>query len=104
MIGDSAFTVDNANNIGIKGKEYKWTGGLWELLTSKTVDRKKISEGDLKIFKSILELTKTHFEDYESGGNIQITRGHKLREIISKLFPLTRRRGVEVKTQQFMIY
>jgi hypothetical protein len=100
MIGDSAFTVDNASNIRINGKEYKGTSGLWELLTSQTVNRKKITEDDLKTYKSILELTNAHLEGYEPSGNIQITRGPKFREIISKLFPPTRRRGVEVKSRQ----
>jgi hypothetical protein len=105
MIGDSEFTVDNASNILINGKEYKGRNVLWELLSSKTIDRKKITKDELETYKSILELTKAHLEGYIHGGNIQITRGPKFREIISKLFSPTRSRGVEIKPrQQWMTY
>jgi hypothetical protein len=72
-------TLGVVSGLRVNGKECKGTSGLWELLTSEKVDRKNISEDDFKTYKSILELTKAHFEGYEAGGNIHITRGHKFR-------------------------
>jgi hypothetical protein len=40
--------VDPYSDITIKGREFKGTTGLWELLTRKNVDRKKITTDDLK--------------------------------------------------------
>ena len=56
--------VDTGSDITIKGKEFRGKTGLWELLTRKTVDRKKITTDDLKKYKEILELTNAHLSDY----------------------------------------
>ena len=47
-IGESTVLVDPDSDITIKGREFKGTTGLWELLTRKNVDRKKITTDDLK--------------------------------------------------------
>jgi len=47
-IGDSAVLVDPDSNITIKGREFRGTTGLWELLTRKNVDRKHVTTDDLK--------------------------------------------------------
>jgi len=94
-IGDSAVLVDPNSNITIKGREFKGTTGLWELLTRKNVDRKNVTTYDLKKYKKILALTNAHLISYQPGGDIQITRGAKYREFIAPLFSHTRRRGVE---------
>jgi len=47
-MGDSTVLVDTDSDITIKGKEFSGPTGLWELLTSKTVDRRKITTHDLK--------------------------------------------------------
>jgi len=47
-IGESTVLVDPYSDITIKGREFKGTTGLWELLTRKNVDRKKITTDDLK--------------------------------------------------------
>jgi hypothetical protein len=54
----------------------------------------------MKTYKSILQLTNAHLEGYEPSGNIQITKGSKFIEVISKLFPQTRRRGLEKQLRQ----
>ena len=87
--------VDPNSDITIKGREFRGTTGLWELLTRKNVDRKKITTYDLKKYKKILELTNAHLISYQPCGDIQITRGAKYRVIIASLFSNTRRRGVE---------
>jgi hypothetical protein len=105
MIGDSTLTVGKQSDINIRGKNFKGTQGLWELLTRKNVDRKLITPDDLKTYKMILQMTNAHLEGYEPGGNIQITRGSKFSKVISRLFPQNRRRGVEVELQhQWMKY
>jgi len=75
--------VDTDSDITIKGKEFRGSTGLWELLTSKSVDRRKITTHDLKKYKKILELTNAHLTDYRPGADIQITRGSKYREVIA---------------------
>jgi len=47
---------------------------LWELLTSKTMHRRKITTYDVKKYKKILELANAHLTDYRPGADIQITR------------------------------
>ena len=39
MIGDSTLFVDNSSDISIKGRHFKGTRWLWELLTRKNVNR-----------------------------------------------------------------
>ena len=52
-IGDSAVLVDTDSDITIRGKEFRGITGLWELLTRKSVDRRKITTDDLKKCKKI---------------------------------------------------
>jgi hypothetical protein len=54
----------------------------------------------MKAYKNILELTNAHLEGYEPSGNIQITKGTKIKKVISKLFPETRQRGIEKQIRQ----
>ena len=87
--------VDTDSDITIKGKEFRGTTGLWELLTRKSVGRKKIRTDHLKKYKKIFELSKAHLTDYQPGADIQIARGSKYRYVIAPLFPHIRRRGIE---------
>jgi hypothetical protein len=100
MIGDAPLTVDRQSNIKIYGKEYRGTPGLWEILTRKSVNKEIVTIQDMKAYKNILELTNAHLEGYEPSGNIQITKGTKFKEVISKLFPQTRQRGIEKQIRQ----
>jgi hypothetical protein len=61
------------------------------LLTRNYVSRGVVAADDLKRYKTILQLTKAHLQGYEPSGNLQTLRGPKFREVISKLFPQTRR-------------
>ena len=94
-MGDSTVLVDTDSDITIKGNNLEGGPRLWELLTRKSVDRRKIMTDDLKKNKKILELTNAHLTDYWPGADIQITRGSKYRDIIAPLFPHIRRRGIE---------
>ena len=87
MIGDSRVGVDSDGNIHIKNVQFPATQGLWELLTRKRVDKKLVTNADLKQYKTILELTNAHLEGYDPEANIRISRGNKFRDVISKLFP-----------------
>jgi hypothetical protein len=100
MIGDSMVTVDTDIIISVKDKEYQGTKGLWELLTRKNVRQSKISTEDLKNYKSIIEATNAHLEDYKPTGNIQISKGLKYRQINASLFAESRKRGKETALRQ----
>jgi len=80
MIGDSRVGVDSDGNILIKNVEFPATQGLWELLTRKRVDKKLVTNADLKQYKSILEMTNAHLEGYDPEANIRISRGNKFRD------------------------
>ena len=94
-MGDYTMLVDTDSDITIKGKKFRRTTGLWELLTRKTVDRRKITTDDPKKYKKILEQTNPHLTDYRPGADIQITRGSKYRDVIAPIFPHIRRKGIE---------
>jgi hypothetical protein len=96
MIGDSNVSVDNDGDMYIKEQHFRGTSGLRELLTRKRINKQKVTTNDLKTYKNILEMSHAHLEGYKPGANIQISRGTKYKEIIAKLFPHTRRRGVEL--------
>jgi hypothetical protein len=51
LIGESALSVDSDCDIWIKGRRFKGTRGLWELLTCKNVKRETITAADLKTYK-----------------------------------------------------
>lgn len=95
MIGDSPVAVDDRSDITVQGKRYKGTPGLWEVLTRKNVKHSITTTHDLKTYKRILELSSGHLENHDPSGNIKTTRGTKFKEVVSKLFPHSRRRGVE---------
>lgn len=60
---------------------------------------------DLKRYKNILVMTNAHLVGYESGGDIQISRGPTFVQIISELFPQTNRRSVEATLRhRWVIY
>ena len=60
MIGYSRVGVDSDGNIHIKNVAFPATKGLWELLTRKRLDKKLITNADLKQYKTILEMTNAH--------------------------------------------
>jgi hypothetical protein len=93
MIGDSIVGVDPHINIHIQDAEFPGTKGLWEVLTRKGV--KKINTADdLQRYKTILEMTNAHLEGYNPNANINVSRGLKFRDVISKLFPGAPQRSV----------
>jgi len=100
MISDSALLVGTDIDITIKGQEFRGTNGLWELLTRINVNRKHLTTNDLKKYKKILVLTNAHLTDYEPGGDIQVTRWPKCHDVISHIFPQTRRRGIECELRR----
>jgi hypothetical protein len=95
-IGNSLIEIDEHNsNVIVQGRVYKGTKGLFELLTRKKVNHSLISKQDLKNYKRILHVTSGHLEGNDPSGVIKTRRGPKFREVISLLFPSTRKRGVE---------
>ena len=51
MIGNSPLTVDDDSDITIKGKHFRGTQGLWELLTRRMVQWDIITTDDLKALR-----------------------------------------------------
>jgi hypothetical protein len=86
MIGNSAVDSDKRGVITVKGKQFKLTRGLWDLLTRNDVDTGTISPNDMQRYKSILKLTSAHLSGYEPEGNKK-SRGLKYTKVISNLFP-----------------
>jgi hypothetical protein len=86
-IGNSVVDLDTPGVMTVKGRQFKLTWGLWELLTRNDVDTGTISPNDMQIYKSILKLTSAHLSGYEPDGNIKISRGVKYVKVISTLFP-----------------
>ena len=65
------------------------------------VNRGVVKTDDLKRYKTIYQLTNAHLQGYETGSIVQTSRGPKFRDVISKLFPQSRRpRGLEVALRQ----
>ena len=87
--------MDIDGNIHIKNVEFPATQGLWELLTRKRVDKKLITNADLKQYKTILKMTNAHLEGYDPEANIRISKGNKFMDVISRLFPGGPDSGVE---------
>ena len=69
-------------------------------ITRKRVDNRLVSEVDLKQYKSILDFTSAHLEGYEPSAPIHVSRGTKFRTVIAKLFPQTKRRGIEASLRK----
>jgi hypothetical protein len=87
MIGNSTVNPDEPGVITIRGKRFKLTKGLWELLTLKDIDTDTIPPNDMKRYKSILEMTNAHLTRFDPGGNIKNSRCVKYTKVISNLFP-----------------
>jgi hypothetical protein len=95
MIVYSNFSIDDASDIYVKNRLFRGTEGVWELLTRKNPNLETVAEDDYKNYKGILLMTNGHLEHYRPDGNIQISRGNKYRNVISKFFQQIRRRCVE---------
>jgi hypothetical protein len=70
------------------------------------VDKELVTASDLQTYKNILELINDHLEGYEPGANIQISKGVKFIDVITKLISVTPARR-DVKTalrQQWVTY
>jgi hypothetical protein len=93
VIGNSIFGVDTEGNINIGEPDtainFNATPGLWELLTRKKVDNHLVTRSDMQTYMNILELTNALLERYEPSTNIQISKGDRFRDVISKLFNVT---------------
>jgi len=74
---------------------YEGTKGLFELLTRKRVNHSLTSTKELKNYRQILNVTNAHRENHDPSGVIKTTRGIKFHDVITKLIPGTRKRGVE---------
>ena len=106
-IGNAEVVIDQDSNVFVKGKSYRGTRGLFELLTRKKVDQTFITRSDLQSYREILEATHGHLENNDPAGVIKTTRGAKFKDVISKLFPtggVTRRSAQSTSTRPWFRY
>jgi len=85
-IGNAEVVVDQ-DSVFVKGKSYRGTRGLFELMTRKKVDQSFINRRDLQSYREILEATHGHLENNDRAGVIKTIRSAKFKDVISKLFP-----------------
>lgn len=83
-IGDSKLTVDDNDNIKVKGQVFKGTAGLFQLIFEPIP--KKYSKNDLKNFKFLCILTNSHRKAYSPSTPVHRNRSEKYTKIIAKLF------------------
>jgi len=76
-IGKSSVLVDQDGDITIEEKEFRWSEGLWELLTRKKVNKEHVTSDDLRTYKKILLKTNAHLEGYQHGSVINVSRGKR---------------------------
>ena len=95
IIGDSPVFIDTDDMVTIKGKAFRGTEGLWEILTRKSPNTQLVGKEDLRKCKKILILINAHLTRYQHRDNINKTRGKKFRHVIEPLFAKPKRRGVE---------
>ena len=106
-IGNAEVVIDQESNVFAKGKSYRGTPGLYELLTRKEVDQCFITKRDLQSYREILEATHRHLENNYPAGVIKTTRGAKFKDVISKLFPMggvTRRSAQSTSSKPWFRY
>jgi len=106
-IGNAEVVIDQDSNVFVKGKSYRGTRGLFELLTRKKVDQSFITESDLQSYREILEATYGHLQNNDPAGVLKTARGAKFKDVISKLFPtgaVTRRRAQSTSTKPWFRY
>lgn len=85
MIGDSELVVDDDDNLLIKGKTYKGTSGLFELIFKSIPG--KFTRRDLNTYKLICKLTNAHRKKYSHSSPLHRNKSVKYRNVIAKLFP-----------------
>ena len=66
-IGNAEVVIDK-DSVFVKGKSYRVTRDLFELLTRKNVDQSFITRRDLKSYREILEATHRHLENNVPAG------------------------------------
>ena len=83
-IGNSNVKIAE-DSINISEKTYNYTPGLFELLVMKDPDRTKITDEDLKNYKSILLDTSAHKRGYDTRKQTQGNASVKYKNIIKDL-------------------
>lgn len=84
-IGDSVISIDDSDNLTIKGKTYPGSPGLFELIFKATPI--KYTPKDFNNFKRIVKATNAHKKNYTTLAPIYRNKSTKYKNIIEKLFP-----------------
>lgn len=92
-IGDSVIEIHNDDNITIKGKTYKVTPGLCELLFTKSPKKDLYSSNDLSNYRNILIDSSAHKRNYDQASQINGNKSYKYTNIIKNLV-LTEGKGL----------
>ena len=86
-IGYAEVVIDQDSNVFVKGKSYRGTRGLFELLTRKKVDQPFITRRDRQWYREILEATHGHLENNDPAGVLKTSCALNLKTSFPNCFP-----------------
>ena len=87
--------LDTDGHITVKGKGFRGSKSLWELLKRNKVNRQRVTSDNLRTNKKILLMTNAHFDGHQPKGAINVTEGKMLCEFFATIFARLKSRGVE---------
>ncbi|WP_185964903.1 hypothetical protein, partial [Klebsiella pneumoniae] len=90
-IGNSDLVIDDADELTVRGRKFKGTPGLLELIFKSNPEKYHLR--DLNTFKRILEMTNAHKKNYSKTSPVHRNSSNKYVKVISKLFPSNRAKG-----------
>lgn len=80
-----SFSANN-DEIDIEGTIFPINDGLAQLLLFKDVNENNVQDGDLEVYKKILEASNAHRKNYAKNGPLRGTRAKKYTKYIGPLF------------------
>lgn len=98
-IGDKQLEISE-NDLIIDGKLYPGTRGLYELIFMNNPNEYIYDETDLNNYASIILNTNVHRQNYSILGKIRANRGHKYKNIISKIIVQQKHPMMETNVDQ----
>ena len=86
-IGNAEVVIDQDSNVFVKGKSYRGTQSLFELLTRRKGDQSFITRSGLQSYREILEATHGHLENNDPAGVIKPHVALNLKTSFPNYFP-----------------
>jgi len=99
MVGDSPVFIDTDDNFTIKSTAFRWSEGLWKLLTRNNMCG-SYQYGRSKDVYKLFVMTNAHLNRYQPGDNINIKRRKNF--VISLRLSL-RKRTDGVSNQRYVL-